>query len=142
MSPAVRREAVEVLFGRGDGINAVIAALESRAMTASELDPARLCSYAHAPGRRDPVASPKNPRLGDVDLARSGPCSASYRPAVTLVGNREQGREIFGKICATCHQAEGRGIEVGPNLATVTGRSARTFFSTSSIQTGRSPRTT
>ena len=46
MSPAVRREAVEVLFGRGDGIDAVLAALESRAMTASELDPARLRSYA------------------------------------------------------------------------------------------------
>jgi len=27
------------------------------------------------------------------------------------------------KTCATCHQAEGRGIDVGPNLATVTNRS-------------------
>jgi putative heme-binding domain-containing protein len=31
---------------------------------------------------------------------------------------------VFVKVCATCHQAEGRGIDVGPNLATVTGRSA------------------
>ncbi len=49
------------------------------------------------------------------------------RPTVrrlALVGNREQGREIFVKICATCHKAEGRGIDVGPNLATVAGRSA------------------
>ena len=33
------------------------------------------------------------------------------------------GREVFSKTCATCHQAEGRGVDVGPNLATVTNRS-------------------
>ena len=42
MSPSVRREAVEVLFGRREGIEAVIVALESRALQASDLDPARL----------------------------------------------------------------------------------------------------
>ena len=40
-----------------------------------------------------------------------------------MAGNRERGREVFAKVCATCHQAEGRGIDVGPNLATVTNRS-------------------
>ena len=40
-----------------------------------------------------------------------------------MAGDRERGREVFAKVCATCHQAEGRGIDVGPNLATVTNRS-------------------
>ena len=40
-----------------------------------------------------------------------------------MTANPEAGRTIFAKICATCHQAEGRGIDVGPNLATVTNRS-------------------
>ena len=47
----------------------------------------------------------------------------AYRPALEMAGNRERGREIFAKVCATCHQAEGRGVDVGPNLATVTSRS-------------------
>ena len=33
------------------------------------------------------------------------------------------GRQVFLKICATCHQAEGQGFDVGPNLATVANRS-------------------
>jgi putative heme-binding domain-containing protein len=46
-----------------------------------------------------------------------------YQPAIAMAGNRERGREVFAKVCATCHQAEGRGVDVGPNLATVTNRS-------------------
>ena len=42
MSPAVRREAVEVFFGRDDGDQRRdVRRDQSRAMTASELDPAR-----------------------------------------------------------------------------------------------------
>jgi putative heme-binding domain-containing protein len=124
MSPAVRREAVEVLFGRGEGIHAVIAALESRAMTASELDPARLAQLRTHP---DATIRSRAQKILNAETSTSrdrGQVMASYRRAVTLAGNREQGREIFGKICATCHQAEGQGVDVGPNLATVTGRSA------------------
>ena len=34
-----------------------------------------------------------------------------------------KGRDVFAKMCATCHQAEGRGVDVGPDLATVASRS-------------------
>jgi putative heme-binding domain-containing protein len=49
---------------------------------------------------------------------------AAYRASLKLSGNRDQGKEVFLKVCATCHQAEGRGVDVGPDLATVTNRSA------------------
>ncbi|HEX3446899.1 MAG TPA: HEAT repeat domain-containing protein, partial [Isosphaeraceae bacterium] len=42
MSPTVRREGAEVLFSRRDGVEAVIGAIESRAILPSELDPVRL----------------------------------------------------------------------------------------------------
>ena len=48
---------------------------------------------------------------------------ATYRPAIQLAGDREKGRDVFARVCATCHQAEGRGINVGPDLATVASRS-------------------
>ena len=48
---------------------------------------------------------------------------AIYRSAVQLAGDREKGRDVFARACATCHQAEGRGINVGPDLATVASRS-------------------
>src|SRR5262249_10958161 len=49
---------------------------------------------------------------------------ASYRRSLELAGNHQRGRAVFLKACSTCHQAEGQGVEVGPNLATVTNRSS------------------
>ena len=42
MSPSVRREAVEVLFSRPEGIEALLGAIESRLLAPSEIDLARL----------------------------------------------------------------------------------------------------
>ena len=48
----------------------------------------------------------------------------AYRQAATLGGRPASGRLIFQKTCATCHRVSGEGIEVGPDLATVAGRTA------------------
>jgi putative membrane-bound dehydrogenase-like protein len=122
MSPTVRREAAEVLLGRTEGIEALLAAVESRSLSPSEIDPARWnVLQAHAnPGLRARVGSIL---AGEAAIARDRrQVVAAYRPALALVGDRQRGREIFAKACATCHQAEGRGTEVGPNLATVANR--------------------
>ena len=123
MSPSVRREAAEVLFSRPEGIEALLGAIEAtlgrfignRSRPAAQLE-------AHANrGWRDRVrkilasgAVPSRDRAGVV---------ASYRQSIEMAGDRERGGKVFAKVCATCHQAEGRGIDVGPNLATVSGRS-------------------
>jgi len=123
MSPEVRREAVEVLFGRREGIEAVIDAIESRAIPPSELDPARLRQLqTHS----DPAVRARAQKILAVEGAAArdrGQVVLSYRPALEMAGHRDRGREVFARTCATCHQAEGRGTDVGPNLATVTNRS-------------------
>jgi len=42
---------------------------------------------------------------------------------LTLDGRPERGHAVFLKACATCHRVLGEGVEVGPDLATVAGRS-------------------
>jgi putative membrane-bound dehydrogenase-like protein len=42
-----------------------------------------------------------------------------FRPAMQLTGNTAHGKEIFGKLCVTCHQREGIGNQVGPDLQSV-----------------------
>jgi putative heme-binding domain-containing protein len=123
MSPSVRREAVEVLFSRAEGIDALLSGVESRSLTSSEIDPARLQQLQkHAnPGFRH-----RAQKIIDSEGAASRDrlqVIAIYRPALQMAGDRDRGREVFQKTCATCHQAEGRGVDVGPNLATVTNRS-------------------
>jgi len=39
-----------------------------------------------------------------------------------MEGNVQRGREVFRKNCIDCHQFQGEGVVVGPNLASVTGR--------------------
>ncbi len=124
MSPSVRREAAEVLFSRPAGIEALLVAIESRSLAVSEIDLARLRQLeTHAnPGFRERAR--KILASGAVLPVRDrSQVVASYRRAIEVAGNRMRGGEVFAKVCATCHQAEGRGIDVGPNLATVTGRS-------------------
>jgi len=123
-SPLVRREAVEVLFSRRAGVEAVLGALESRALVPSELDPARL---AQLRAQKDPALQARAKRVLAVGTPASRARSQivqDYQPAIRLAGNLKKGRAAFSKTCATCHQAEDLGIDVGPNLATVASRSA------------------
>jgi putative membrane-bound dehydrogenase-like protein len=123
MSPSVRREAAEVLFSRMEGIDALLRAIESHSLAPSEIDLARLHQLeTHSnPGFRS--RAQKILASGAVPSRDRAQVVITYRPALEMAGNRERGREVFAKVCATCHQAEGRGIDVGPNLATVTNRS-------------------
>ncbi len=120
LSPAVRGEAVEALFARPERLAAMLSAIEAKAIAASDLDPGRRKQLlAH----RDPAVRRRAAALfGDEARSDRGQAVASYRKALGLDGDREKGREVFRKACATCHRAEGQGTDVGPNLATVTGR--------------------
>jgi putative heme-binding domain-containing protein len=46
----------------------------------------------------------------------------AYRDALTIPGNAAQGKVLFAKICAACHQIAGTGNAIGPNLATMRNR--------------------
>ena len=123
MSPAVRREATELLFGRRDRLELLIAALGSKAIPANEIDPDRLKQLR---GHRDPhLRALAEQALGPADATTSDRRATidAFRQATTLPGVPESGRAVFQKTCATCHRVQGQGIDVGPDLATVAGRS-------------------
>jgi putative membrane-bound dehydrogenase-like protein len=123
MSPAVRREAAELLLSRRDRLEQLLDALESKKLPASEIDPARLGQLR---ALRDPRLQARALAvLGADPTASRGRKDAisAYRPACSLSGRPVEGRRVFQKICATCHRARGEGVEVGPDLETVAGRS-------------------
>jgi putative heme-binding domain-containing protein len=124
MSPPVRREAVEVLLSRPDGIEALLDAVESHSLPPSDIDPARLVQLQYHPNLSFRGRVTKILDSGAVPSRDRAQVVAKYRVALGIAGNREEGRGVFAKTCASCHQAEGRGVDVGPNLSTVTNRSA------------------
>jgi putative heme-binding domain-containing protein len=123
LSPSVRREAVEVLFARPDRLGALLDAMESKTIAPSDVEPVRVKALlairdaairARASKLFAGAASPGSDRSAVV---------AAFRSAAERAGDRDRGRAVFRKACATCHRAEGQGTDVGPNLATVAGRS-------------------
>jgi len=120
LSPAVRREAIEALFARPEHLDTLLDALEARTIAASDIEPAR---------RKQLLAQPIASIRARAETLLRGSARpdrnavlAAYRPALSLAGDREKGKEVFAKACATCHRAEGQGFEIGPDLATVAGR--------------------
>ncbi|MDG3002677.1 PVC-type heme-binding CxxCH protein [Paludisphaera mucosa] len=121
-SPSARREAAEVLFSRIEWINALLDAVEAKKLATAEIDPLRLKQLREHP---DSAIRGRAARLfGSADAPRErAAVIAAFRPALDGEGDREKGRAVYLKTCATCHRAEGQGVEVGPDLATVAARS-------------------
>ncbi len=120
LSPAVRREAIEVLFARPEHLATLLDALEAKTIIAADIEPARQKQLLAHPiaavrGRAETL-------LRGSDRPDRAAVLAAFRPALALTGDRQKGKEVFGKTCASCHRAEGQGVEIGPNFATVTGR--------------------
>jgi putative membrane-bound dehydrogenase-like protein len=122
LGPTARREAIETLFTRPERLAVLLDAIENARLLPMDLDPAR----------RTQLLNLREPQLRERAVKLLGTASnndragviAAYRKALDLTGEAGRGRDVFTKVCATCHKAEGAGVDVGPNLATVTGRSA------------------
>jgi putative membrane-bound dehydrogenase-like protein len=121
LSPTMRREAAEALLARADRIAALLHAIESHAISPGELDLPRAQQLLHH--RDASIRERATKLLGDTVRSDRAKVIASYRKALDLKADAGHGREVFRKACATCHRAENQGVQVGPDLATVTNRS-------------------
>ena len=51
-----------------------------------------------------------------------------YEVSLSEDGDRDKGRTVFGKVCASCHRLDGVGKVVGPNLAGLNNRAPATYL--------------
>jgi putative membrane-bound dehydrogenase-like protein len=63
-----------------------------------------------------PPAPPKGPSLPPPNPDRLA-VIASYLPALDLAGDGDRGAKTFEERCSRCHALRGRGVAVGPDLA-------------------------
>lgn len=79
------------------------------------------------PSKNTRIASrPKQPSTPARRPASSGrePVLEKYKNVATLKGSAEQGADVFAKNCAACHQLNGVGFSVGPDLAPLRSKDA------------------
>ena len=51
-----------------------------------------------------------------------------YQVALTTNGDSSRGKVVFEKVCAKCHKIDGKGADVGPDLATIRNRTASSLL--------------
>ena len=115
-----RREVSAALAGSPTLAESLIQALERQTIAPGELDVST----------RDSLNRLSNPTLrarASSILARFAPpqrsaALARYRDALKLGGDGRRGMAVFDKHCQACHQYQGRGHKVGPDLSGIVGR--------------------
>jgi putative membrane-bound dehydrogenase-like protein len=119
-SPQIRSAVLDVLLSRETSLPALLSALEQKQVPAAEVDVARrrrLLNY------RDEAIRRRADALFAHDTGAREEVIARYRSALTSPGDATRGAAVFKKVCATCHRLGGEGVEVGPDLQTLTDKS-------------------
>jgi putative heme-binding domain-containing protein len=125
-SPAVRAQAVETLFSRKSWVSRLLAALEAGTFSPKDLDSNRihfLLNHSDAALKEKAVAL-----LGAQAPTARDQVVEAYRPALSLTGDKEKGRALFIEQCSKCHQLEGQGFAVGPDLSAIGNRGAEAIL--------------
>lgn len=113
-APRARADLVSLLLERREWTRALLEAIRGGRVQAQEIsieDRQRLA------GSQDTEIRTLARSLLDIPPADSRTAVIeTYRAALSLTGDRERGRQIFSRTCASCHALEGTGHDVGPDL--------------------------
>jgi putative heme-binding domain-containing protein len=121
LTPPIRSQVVGVLIRHPQGVNALLEAIESKAVLALDIDAARrqrLLDH-EKPEIRDRAAKVF---VGVIDRDRQKIIDG-YKSALTAKGEAAKGQSIFAKTCASCHKLAGVGNDVGPDLGAMKDKS-------------------
>jgi putative heme-binding domain-containing protein len=115
-----RRELLGTMTAMPALAAALVGALERQMIAPVELDPASRDALLR-------VSDPAVRKCVEALLARAAPADRStviarYQPSLSLAGDPRRGAELFAKNCQTCHQHQGQGHKVGPDLSGIAGR--------------------
>ena len=114
-TPSVRAAALDALLSRTERVRALLDAIESGEVRATELDPLRADRLAKS---RDPEIAARAKKLLAAALpADRAEVLTKYTPALELKADPRHGREIFQRNCTTCHRIGDLGVDVAPSIA-------------------------
>ncbi|HEV3075637.1 MAG TPA: HEAT repeat domain-containing protein, partial [Thermoanaerobaculia bacterium] len=120
-SPRVQTAILDVVCARKDRLRLVLDAIENKLIEAASLPALRQTQLLEDkdPTIRRRAKSLLTPRVTSNDRKR---VLEQYQAALALPRDGQKGREVFEKQCSKCHQLNGVGHAVGPDLAAVQNR--------------------
>jgi putative membrane-bound dehydrogenase-like protein len=126
LSPTLRATAAETLFARPAWVHAFLDGVEQGNVKTGDLDPARIALLKASADARVKARTEK--LLAGAGLSKRTEVVANYRKALDLGGDAANGKQLFKKVCSTCHRLEGVGDAVGPDLTSIRNRGNETIL--------------
>jgi putative membrane-bound dehydrogenase-like protein len=115
--PQVRSEALAALLARPERAIALLNAIQSGSIQPSDLTTSQnkfLQKHTNQEVRelaaKVLTVAAANKRQQVID---------AYQPALQLAGDAAKGKEVYTKLCISCHRLGGEGFALGPDLVTV-----------------------
>ncbi len=113
LGPKARAAAAETLLSRPAWLAKLLDAVEVEKVKSFEIDPARVQLLRQHPDKK--IVARVNRLFVDARKSRQEVVER-YQAALKKKGDPELGKMVFRGACATCHQLEGVGNEVGADL--------------------------
>ena len=117
-SPRVRAAILNVMPTNPKWLTTLLDAIAEKRVVSSDIDSANRQTLLVTGNRaqRDRIAK----LLADTLDADRQKVVREYRVVLQNKGDVENGRAVFKKHCSTCHQLDGVGNDIGPNLVSIT----------------------
>ena len=123
---SARRELMSGLISQPWPAPALVDALEGHLIAPSELGPTARTTLEHLADAKLRDRALK--MLAKFAPAQRAEALARYQAALKLIGEPKRGSVVFAKNCQTCHQHQGQGHRVGPDLSGIAGRAAEALL--------------
>jgi putative heme-binding domain-containing protein len=120
-TPRVQSAILDAICGRQDRLPALLDAVEKKIIDPSSLPPLRQTQLLENPEAKVRKRA-KELLASRTTTADRQKVLERYREALTLKRDPRRGAEVFEQQCMKCHQLNGRGFAVGPDLAALQNR--------------------
>ena len=118
LTPKSRTVVLETLLSQENRLPVLLEAMENRAIQISDLSAIqreKLIQSDHAHRTKKLLAAFSS----DADLPKR---IARYQKALTVNRDGSNGKSIYAKNCLMCHKLDNEGNEIGPSLASISGK--------------------
>ena len=120
--PRIRTEILGILPTRKEWATTLLDQVEAGKVPLAQLPPDVLFALRRGADKNSRARAVKLIAAQQAGTKSRAEVLKSWQPALKLVGDRKKGAEHFKAVCSTCHKLDGVGLEVGPNLASISDR--------------------
>ena len=125
-TPRLRGELLDAFLARNDWLAPLLDAVDAGQVLPADWDATRRQRLLTHPNEEIRQRAEQLLASGTPSSRRE--LVAAWQSVVTTPGESKRGKEAFGKRCSPCHQLDGAGFQVGPDLAALTNKSAQSLL--------------